>query len=222
MRILIVEDDSVIAENLQALLEHNHYLADTVATVEDALIELASGDYDLAIIDWMLPDGTGIDICQDLRQENNPIPIIMLTAKTQTNDIVSGLEHGADEYITKPYRAPELLARIQALLRRKDTQYLSPEIAIGPVTINTKTRTVTVDAHPIDLSLREYELLLFLFRHQDEPIDRLTLLAHVWGGSIDTFSNTVDVHIRYIRKKLGPAASIIKTIKGVGYCVCEK
>lgn len=221
MRVLIVEDDLVIAENLEVLLKHNHYIVDKVRTVDEGLAEISTGDYDIAIIDWMLPDGTGIEICKEVRSENNKIPIIMLTAKTQTNDIVQGLEDGADEYITKPYKAPELLARMHALLRRKDANFLYKELTIGNVSINTNLRTVKTLKKQIDLSPKEYELLEYLFRHKGESVDRLTLLAHIWGGSIDTFSNTVDVHIRYLRKKLGKDADIIKTVKGAGYCACE-
>ncbi len=222
MRILIVEDDPVIAENLEALLTHNHYVTDIVHKVEDAFMEIDSGDYDAVILDWMLPDGSGIEICKQVREDHNNIPILMLTAKTQTDDIVAGLEQGADEYITKPYRAPELLARLQALLRRKDTSFISTQLQVGPVIIDTKLRTVIANDKEIALSPKEFDLLLYLFQHKNEPVDRLTVLAHIWGGSIDTFSNTVDVHIRYIRKKLGNAATILKTIKAKGYCVCEE
>lgn len=222
MRILVIEDDPIIAENLVMLLQHNHLIANSVRTVESALLEIDSGDYDALIIDWNLPDGTGLEICKELRSDNSTIPILMLTARTQMSDVVQGLEEGADEYITKPYRAPELLARLNALLRRKDTKYFSKKLKISNVTIDTNLREVSVDNKVINLSPKEYELLVYLFRYECEPVKRLDLLAHVWGGSIDTFSNTVDVHIRYLRKKLGSGAKILKTIKGVGYCVCEK
>lgn len=222
MRILVVEDDLVIAENLQTLLRHNHFLTDTVRTADDAMFKISSGDYDAVIMDWMLPDGNGPEICSGLRKEGVKIPILMLTAKSQMHDIVRGLEGGADEFMTKPYRAPELLARLQALLRRRDTEYISNELRVKNVRINTSLREVFVDECIVNLSPREYDLLLYLFRRNGEPVDRLTILTHVWGDTIDTFSNTVDVHIRYLRKKLGSAADILRTIKGMGYCICER
>ena len=223
MRILIVEDDRVIAENLSLLLEHEHYLVDVVHTVEEAMVEISSGDYDGAIVDWMLPDGSGLMICQQVRRDLISLPILMLTAKSQEEDLALGLDQGADDYLTKPYRAIELLARLKALLRRQSHAYTPTTITIGEVSIDTNLRKVFVGKKEISLSPREYELLAYLFRHQGEAIDRLTLLAHVWGGSIDELSNTVDVHVRYLRQKLGKKSSqIIKTIKGVGYCACEK
>lgn len=222
MRILLVEDDVKIAQNLQTLLQQAHYLVDHVTSVDKALVDLSSGDYDLAIIDWMLPDGEGIEIIQALREEQQHLPILMLTARTQIDDLVEGLEVGADDYLTKPFRTQELLVRISALLRRRKQSFTTPTQKIGILILDTKQRQVLVNQKEVSLSPKEYDLLAYLASSLNEPVERLKLLSHVWGNDVDAMSNTVDVHIRYLRKKLGPAAKYIQTVKGVGYKLCEK
>lgn len=220
MRIIIVEDDEKIAHNIKILLSEK-YQVDISNFVNDGIVRILSNDFDLAIIDWMFPEGSGLDIIKEVREEENKIPILMLTARTQTDDVVKGLGAGADDYLTKPFKNEELLARISSLLRRKETSYQSEIVQFGLLRFNTKQRRVFVNKNEIKLSPREFDLLEYLLRFKNEPVERLTLLSHVWGGSIDELSNTVDVHIRYLRKKLGPTANYIKTVKGVGYLLCK-
>lgn len=220
MRILIVEDDEKIAQNIKLLLS-SKYQVDSTDSVDDGIVKILSKDFDLAIVDWMLPDGSGLDILESVRDENISMPILMLTARKNTDDVVQGLEAGADDYLTKPFKSKELLARIATLLRRKETTYQTETVILGILEIDSKQRVITVNNKNVELSPREYDLLEYLLRYKNEPVDRLTLLSHVWGGSIDELSNTVDVHIRYLRKKLGPAADYIKTVKGIGYSLCE-
>lgn len=220
MRILVVEDDPVIAKNVSILLSPK-YKVDIAETVEDALIALSSEDFDAAIIDWMLPDGTGIEIIRELRIQELYLPVLMLTARSDVDDIVRALEIGADDYLVKPFRSKELLARVSTLLRRKDTSMHKEVYTLGELTLDIKNRTLFSNDSEIILSPREFDLLEYLYRNLNTPVDRLTLLAHVWGGSIDELSNTVDVHIRYLRKKLGNSSELIKTVKGVGYKLCD-
>lgn len=220
MRIAVIEDDLAIAHNIVTLLEHQGYHADILATANDALSQCADAEHDLIILDWMLPDGDGPTVCKQLRADGLIAPILLLTARSQSEDIVEGLNSGADDYLTKPFRANELLARVNALLRRKQQPLITPISACGLIELDLNQKKVSVSGQTINLSPREYDLLEFLFRHESHPVDRLTLLAHVWGGSIDELSNTVDVHIRYLRKKIGLAANHIVTVKGSGYMLC--
>lgn len=222
MRVLLAEDDSIIATNLKKLLEQEGFSVDVTPSADTATTMILAGGYELAILDWMLADGSGVDVCKEVRSEECSLPILMLTARSQVTDIVEGLDCGADDYVTKPFRIAELIARVKALARRKHTRVLPQILRCGGISLDTNSRIARVNEMVVELSPREFELLAFLLTHQNEPVERLTLLTHVWGGSIDEFSNTVDVHIRYLRKKLGSEADVIKTVKGVGYMACEE
>lgn len=223
MRILIVEDDFQIATNLQKILNANHYVVDWEKTGEGALFQSETQDYDLILLDWMLPDMDGIQVCKNIRKRTSLVPILMLTAKVQVENIVTGLESGADDYLTKPFSTEVLLARIKVLIRRKISIPLSPILTFGDYTLDTNKRTVEREGKLIDLAPKEYALLEYLVMHKCEALDRMTLMEHVWGETIDEFSNTVDVHIRYLRKKIDEPfnTNLIKTIKNKGYMICE-
>lgn len=221
MRILIIEDDHQIAKNLQDILSADTYAADIAVDGNSGLEKVTDNDYDLIILDWMLPDSDGPDICRQLRSSGTLCPILMLTAKTQVEDVVTGLNSGADDYLTKPFEMQELLARVRTLLRRPPPATPQPVIQIADLTIDTNTHTVHRSGNQILLSPKEYALLEYLARNSGTTIDRMTLLSHVWDENIDQISNTVDVHIRYLRSKIDDQhrTKLIHTVKGKGYLI---
>ena len=223
MHILIIEDDERIAKNVKIFLEANGFQTTISADGEDGLFQAEEETFDAIVMDWMLPDISGVDICKRLRQKNNPVPILMLTAKSQLEDKIKGLSFGADDYLTKPFAKEELIVRIKALIRRAASTNGSPIIKIGGLEINTNTTEVKLSGKIVNLAPREYSLLEYLVLHQNKAIDRMTLLHNVWGEDIDPFSNTVDVHIRYLRQKIdvNRKKSLIKTVKNKGYMLCS-
>lgn len=223
MHILLVEDDDVVAEHIQHMVKQQGWLvthASTVAVAEEAF---AGETFDLAVIDWMLPDGDGVTLVRKLRERAIAVPVLLLTARSQAEDIVTGLESGADDFLTKPFAMSVLIARIQALLRRPSVLH-QPIITIADLQIDTNKQQVSRANKLIALAPREYQLLEYLARHCDVVIDRLTLLHHVWGSDVDEFSNTIDVHIRYLRKKIDEpfTSPLIHTVKQKGYVLCAE
>ncbi|MCL4364683.1 response regulator transcription factor [Patescibacteria group bacterium] len=223
MHILIIEDDERIAGNIKILLKASGYQTTVSENGEDGLFQAEEENFDAIVMDWMLPDISGVDICKKLRQKNNPVPILMLTAKSQLDDKIKGLSYGADDYLTKPFAKEELIVRIKALIRRATSTNGSPSIKIADLEINTNTTEVKLAGKIVNLAPREYSLLEYLVLHQNKVIDRMTLLHNVWGEDIDPFSNTVDVHIRYLRQKIdvNRKKPLIKTIKNKGYMLCS-
>ncbi len=221
MKILIIEDDRQIAQNLKELLVESTYTVDLAHTGEKGIDQALMENYDLIILDWMLPDLPGPEVSKSLRSAECTTPILMLTAKSQTEDLVEGLDAGADDYLTKPFNIDELLARVRALMRRPET-LPDPIIKIKDITIDTNLRVVTKNNHEINLSPREFALLEYLAKYKNQSQDRLKLLSNVWGEDTNQLSNTVDVHIRYLRHKLGDVShQLIQTIKGKGYVLCS-
>lgn len=223
MHVLIIEDDIRLSQNIQKLLERNNFTTTVAPTAERGLYFLETETYDVIILDWMLPDKEGIEVCKIIRDKKNPTPIIMLTSRSQIEDRVEGLMTGADDYLTKPFAAEELLARLGALIRRHSGNTFSSTLQISELQINTSTHNVSRQGREISLAPKEYSLLEYLATHKNEAVDRLDLLHHVWGEDIDPFSNTVDVHIRYLRRKIDDPfdKKIIKTVKGKGYMICD-
>lgn len=223
MHVLIIEDDARIARNIKKMLESSDILATVAPDAEKGIYYSKSETYDVVILDWMLPDKEGIEVCRLIRSHNNTTPIIMLTAKSQLEDKIEGLSTGADDYLTKPFAMEELLARVNALIRRGGRESASPLIQIADLTINTNTREAERGGREIVLAPREYTLLEYMARNKGLAIERIALLHHVWGEDVDLFSNTVDVHIRYLRKKIddGFSKKLIRTIKNKGYMLCE-
>jgi DNA-binding response OmpR family regulator len=214
MRILLVEDEHKIASSIKKGLEQEHYAVD-VAYTGIAGYDLASSEeYDLIVLDLMLPDMSGIDICVKLREQNVHTPVLILTAKGQLHDKVEGLDSGADDYLTKPFSFEELLARIRALVRRPHDTFNST-ISVGDLTLDSKTYVVKKDEKVINLSSKEFSLLEYLMRNAGRILGKEEIINHVWDYDSDVLPNTVEVYIRILRKKIGD--SLIHTVRGFGY-----
>jgi DNA-binding response OmpR family regulator len=221
MQLLIIEDDPQIGQSLIDFLTQNGYqptLVDTAVAGINALF--ASTSYQLAIIDWLLPDHPGPWAITKIRAQLPSLPILMLTAKSRTEDVVTGLDIGADDYLTKPFVLTELLARVRALIRRHVSGKQTPIVHLGSLDLDTGRCQAFLSHQLLRLSPKEYALLEYLSFKPNQVCSRLELMDQVWGDQLDELSNTVDVHIRYLRLKLGSAATIIKTVKNRGYMLC--
>ncbi len=214
MRILVVEDEHKIATSLKKGLEQEAYAVDLAFTGEDGYDVASTEDYDLIILDVLLPGMDGIEICRKLREKNIHIPVLMLTAKGQLEDKVNGLNSGADDYLTKPFAFEELLARIRALFRRPKGG-LGTVLSYDDLSLNTLTFEVKRGNRLIQLSAKEYSLLEYLLRHPNQVLTKDQIISHVWDYESDVLPNTVEVYIGYLRKKVG--ADLIHTIRGFGY-----
>lgn len=212
MRILVIEDEHRIAEALKKGLEQERYAVDLAYTGTDGYELATSEDYDLIIMDLMLPGMDGNLVCSKLRKENVHTPILMLTAKSQVSDKVTGLDNGADDYLTKPFAFEELLSRIRALLRRPKSE-TSSQLECGEIFMNTNTFEVKVGVKPITLSSKEYSLLEYLLRHKNTIISKDQIISHVWDYDSDILPNTVEVYVKKLRAK----GVTIATVRGFGY-----
>jgi two-component system, OmpR family, copper resistance phosphate regulon response regulator CusR len=214
-RILIAEDEDRIASFVEKGLRANGFVT-TVAGDGDSALELArSGAFDLVVLDLGLPGRDGFTVLRLLREERVRTPVIILTARDTVGDTVAGLEGGADDYMTKPFRFEELLARVRLRLRAGDS---TPELSVlvtDGVSLDLRTRRAKVDGQTIDLTAREFLLLELFLRHPGQVLSREQILSHVWGYDFDPGSNIVDVYVRALRKKLG--ADCIATVRGMGY-----
>lgn len=220
MKILIVEDQEKLAQLLKKGLETKGYAVDYVLDGEEgqSRIELSHEDYDLVILDLMMPKKNGFEVCRAVRGKNISIPILILTARDSTDDKITALDAGADDYLVKPFSFKELLARVRAILRRpKDS--LPAELRIQNITLNPITRKVLCGDNEIDLTLKEFSLLEYLMRHPNQVLNREQILDNLWDFGFDSFSNVVDVHIKNLRKKLKDedGKKILETVRGVGY-----
>ena len=218
MRILVVEDEAKMATLLRRGLQEESYAVDVAATAEDGTWMGTENAYDAVILDVTLPDGSGFDVLRKLREAKRWAPVIMLTAKDSVSDRVTGLDGGADDYLTKPFSFDELLARIRALLRRGATER-PVALSVGPLELDPAARTASVGGSPIVLTAREYTLLEYLMRHPGEVLSRTRIREHVWDGDFEGDSNVVDVYIRYLRQKIDRAFALdlIETVRGAGY-----
>ncbi len=220
MRILIVEDNKKLAGSIKKGLEKEGYAVDFLLDGNEGFqrIVQCKEDYDLMILDLMLPGKDGMAICQETRQRKIEIPILMLTAKDATEDKIQGLNMGADDYLIKPFSFDELVARIKALLRRPK-EVLPSEINVRDLILNTMTRKVFRGKREILLTLKEFALLEYLMRNPGQVFTREQLLDHAWDYSFDSFSNVVDVHMKNLRKKIDDNQNekLLETIRGVGY-----
>lgn len=222
MKILVVEDEHIIATSIKKGLEQEHYTVDLAFDGLEGFDLASTGDYDLILLDIMLPQMDGLDICRQLRQDKIHTPILMLTARGQTDDKVTGLNTGADDYLTKPFAFEELLARIRALARRPQTA-TTETLSVGDLSINLSTYEVTRQNKSIALSSKEYSLLECLMRHANKILSKDQLIQHVWSYESDILPNTVEVYIRNLRQKIDQPfkQKLIKTVRGFGYKISE-
>jgi len=220
MKLLIIEDEHIIATSLKKGLEQEHYTVDLAFDGLTGFDLAASSDYDLILLDLMLPKLDGLTLCQKLRSDNNHTPILMLTAKSQIEDKIKGLNSGADDYLTKPFAFEELLARIRALSRRPQKTN-GKILTIGNLSLNTSTFEVKRGDKLIQLSNKEYSLLECFLRHPHQILNKDQLIQYVWSYESDILPNTVEVYIRNLRQKIDlpfkKEPSLIKTIRGFGY-----
>jgi DNA-binding response OmpR family regulator len=213
-RILIIEDEDRISSFLQKGLRSNGYSTSVARTGEEALTLAHTGDFDLMVLDLGLPDIDGFEVLQRLRSRDRSVPVVVLTARDAVPDRVSGLEGGADDYVTKPFSFEELLARIRARLRT-DRGPEKTVLQVGDAVLDLRTRRLTVGSKTMELSAREFSMAELFFRHPGQVLTREQLLSNVWGYDFDPGSNVVDVYVGYLRKKLGKGR--IKTARGMGY-----
>lgn len=218
MKILIVEDNKKLAENLKQGLIQEGYAVDVIedGQVAERRIMFNRDEYDLILLDRLLPGKEGAAVCNYWRENGVVIPILMLTALNTTDDKVVGLDAGADDYLQKPFAFKELLARVHALLRRPKQTF--PDIInCGNISVNTTSRIVTFKDKPISLTLKEFMVLEYLMRNIGKVVTRDELYSHAWDFADSSFSNTVDVHIKNLRKKIHDNSKVIQTVRGVGY-----
>ena len=215
--ILIVEDEQNLARFLELELTHEGYKVDIEYDGEPGLEKALNNDFDLIILDLMLPNINGLEICRRVRQVQST-PIIIITAKCDTYDKVTGLDYGADDYIVKPFEIEELFARIRAVLRRQPHKDI---IDINGIRIDIDAFKVTVDGKQLDFTKTEYDLLYLLATNRNHVLQREQILNHVWGYNSEVETNVVDVYIRYLRNKLKPfnKEKVIETVRGVGYVI---
>ncbi len=219
MRVLIVEDDPTLGEFLVRVMAEEGDVPELATTMTKGLERARSVEHEVIILDWMLPDGDGPTFCDSLRRAGVLTPILMLTARGELGDRVTGLQSGADDYLVKPFEVEELLARMAALVRRSAQL---AEIKVGELVIDRLRRRCTLGGNVLDLRSREYELLLRLAIAGSEAVSRATLLADVWNLGFDPGSGILDVHISRLRDKLGTEAWRIETVRGIGYRLREK
>ena len=214
MRILIVEDEPTLGPQLKATLEGNGYAVDLATDGEDGHFLGSTEDYDAAILDLGLPEVDGLTVLDRWRREKRNFPVLVLTARDSWSDKVAGLDAGADDYLAKPFQTEELIARLRALIRRASGN-ASSELIAGKVRLDTRSGRVTLDGEPVKLTAQEYKLLSYLLHHKGKVVSRTELIEHIYDQDFDRDSNTIEVLIGRLRRKLGRER--IETVRGLGY-----
>lgn len=219
MRVLLVEDEKKMASFIERGLKEEGYAVDIMNDGEQGWECVVMNEYDVLILDVMLPKINGFDLCAKIRQAGKRMPILMLTAKDSVEDKIKGLDEGADDYLTKPFAFDELLARLRALLRRPRELREESQLSGAGIVMDLLTRKVKDEKGEISLSQKEFSLLEFLMRHKGEVVTRTQIAEHVWDLHFDPMSNTIDVYINFLRKKIDtlPGKSRIETVRGSGY-----
>ena len=218
MRVLLVEDDPELSAIIESGLDEHGFQVVREATLEGGRLRAVLAAYDVIILDVMLPGGSGFDLCRSLRERGVGTPVLMLTARDAVDDRVRGLDAGADDYLTKPFAFRELVARLHALARRRPTP-LPEVVTIADLEVDLRAHRVRRGGRVIELTAKEFALLEFLVRHQDQVVDRAAITAHVWDENHDPFTNVLEVLVRRLRLKLddGFAVKLIHTLRGAGY-----
>ena len=218
MRLLLVEDDPHIARLVAKGLREQAYAVDVATTGEDALYQVDINTYDLILLDVMIPAPDGFQVCRQIRASGKRMPILMLTARDAVDDRITGLDHGADDYLTKPFEFRELLARLRALLRRS-VDLRPPQITVGDMVLDTSAQSVVRAGRAIPLTAKEYALVEYLARNAGRVIGRAEIAEHVWDETFDPFSNLIEVYINRIRSKIdaGARKPLLHTRRGSGY-----
>jgi two-component system copper resistance phosphate regulon response regulator CusR len=222
MRILLVEDEEKIVNFLKKGLKEQSFAVDVAPDGEEALYFADINQYDLIILDLGIPKISGVNVCKQIRASKNSVPILILTARSAVEDRVMGLNAGADDYLSKPFSFVELLARIRALLRRERKEKVDV-LKVGDLELNMLNHQVLRGGKTIPVTSREYSLLEYLMLHANQVVTRTMISEHVWNEEFNSFSNIIDVHIRYLRKKIddGYKTKLIQTIRGTGYILKE-
>jgi len=222
MRILVVEDEKRVASFIAKGFQEEGHAVDMVHDGEAGSYQAINFDYDVVVLDVMLPKRSGFDVINDIRAKKPRLPVIMLTAKEEVDARITGLDRGADDYMDKPFAFAELSARVRALLRRGAKE--NTKLVVADLELDTATRIVKRANQRIELKLKEYALLEFLMRHVDHPVTRTMITEHIWDIHHDNMSNVVDVHIKSLRDKVdrGFSVSLIQTIRGVGYMLATE
>ncbi len=217
MRILVVEDEEELASVIVELLEDERYAVDSALTGDEADELMFVNPYDLVILDWTLPGVSGIELLRRWRAEGSEVPVLMLTARRDVDDRVDGLDTGADDYLTKPFSFDELLARVRSLLRRRSKSLAT--LSAGDLTLERASRAVKVAGETVDLAPKEFGVLEYLLTRVGETVSRTELSEHVWDESFDAMSNTIDVIVYRLRKKIDGdrRGKLLHTVKGAGY-----
>lgn len=223
MHILVVEDERKIASFVKRGLKEKGYAVDVAFNGNDGLFQAEEVPYDLIILDIMLPGKDGLYICRQLRKKNIDVPVLMLTARDDLEDKISGLDSGADDYLTKPFQFAELLARVRALLRRKNNVN-STKLKVADLELDQVTHKVTRSGKEIELTSTEYSLLEYLMFNANQVVTRTMISEHVWNDDFDSFSNVINVYVNYLRKKVDTdhEKKLIHSIRGTGYILKEK
>ncbi|MGH1405961.1 MAG: response regulator transcription factor [Rhodomicrobiaceae bacterium] len=216
MRLLVVEDDKDLNRQITTALEEAGYVVDTAHDGEDGHFLGETEPYDAVILDIGLPTMDGISVLENWRRTNLKMPVLILTARDRWSDKVAGMDAGADDYVSKPFHMEEVLARVRALLRRS-TGHATNEIEVGNLRLDTKAAKVTVDGTLIKLTSHEFRLLAYLVHHKDKVISRTELVEHLYDQDFDRDSNTIEVFVGRLRKKI--PSDLIKTVRGLGYCL---
>jgi DNA-binding response OmpR family regulator len=223
MRLLLAEDDAQLGRTLTKGLRQEAYAVDIVADGENAMHHALINEYDVIILDVMMPRRDGFSVCRELRRNGSRTPVLMLTARDTIADKITGLDAGGDDYLTKPFEFAELLARLRALLRRRTTDLLAAEVRIGSLRVNMASHSVDRAGRTIVLTTKEFALLAFLARHEGHVVSRAEICAHVWDDNHDPYSNAIEVYINRLRRKIDSVsdAPLIHTRRGAGYMLAE-
>ncbi|MHB0880851.1 response regulator transcription factor [Paenibacillus sp. SEL1] len=231
--VLVIDDEEKISRLLQLELSHEGYAVEIAQTGREGLQKALAGKWDIIILDVMLPEMNGVEVLKQIRKVDNHTPVIMVTARNTTPDKVSGLDEGANDYITKPFEIEELLARMRASMRHQmeptatalqEEDKPPSRLQVDSLVLERKTRLVVREGNRIELTPKEYDLLLYLMEHKNQVLQRDQMIQDVWGFDFVGDTNVVDVYIRYVRKKIdyGYKKKLIKTVRGVGYCIREE